>query len=296
MTPKQTFEAFVGAETRNLVDWLKRTFPRLDLAECEDLVQLAVQQTWEKLCHEPEFSPKEGWQAWLRSVARYRALDFLRRCEALSLEAFAKHDHDTSSGLGKWEPAHPGLSPSAVLRQQEHGQRRQTLLSDVLGDYCRHCEKYGTYTQREVFERSVRGQKSQEIAREMGLAEQRVHEHRSRAFQRIRQDIAHRDPNHSVLSSLFGIRRDRRSVPHEVAGLHAQTFSDLVRFVVDEVGALCPSEERLTDFVQDPNAANLADVRYHVTKAHWYADPAQTIRGCRICQANDHSDFSSRAL
>lgn len=52
------------------------------------------------------------------------------------------------------------------------------------------------------------------------------------------------------------------------------SFAEVVRWVIEELGALCPSAERLAAYQADPQAAEYHDVRYHVEEA-----------GCPICRA-----------
>jgi len=52
-------------------------FARLDEGDCKDLAQTAFQQTWEEMstcAFDPE---RNGW-AWVRRVARNRAIDYRR--------------------------------------------------------------------------------------------------------------------------------------------------------------------------------------------------------------------------
>ena len=51
------------------------------------------------------------------------------------------------------------------------------------------------------------------------------------------------------------------------------SFGEVVRWVVEELGAMCPSPERLAAYARDPEASDSSDVRYHVEEA-----------GCRLCQ------------
>lgn len=53
-----------------------------------------------------------------------------------------------------------------------------------------------------------------------------------------------------------------------------QTFADVVRWVVEELGALCPSPQRLAAYLADPQAPEYRDVRYHVEEAR-----------CPLCRA-----------
>lgn len=59
---------------------------------------------------------------------------------------------------------------------------------------------------------------------------------------------------------------------HEPPQLNS--FGDVVRWVIDELGALCPSAARLAAYRVNPHAPEHHDVRYHVEEA-----------GCRICRA-----------
>jgi hypothetical protein len=52
------------------------------------------------------------------------------------------------------------------------------------------------------------------------------------------------------------------------------TLGDVVRWVVDELGAMCPSPERLAAYWASPRDLGLADIRYHVEEA-----------ACPICLA-----------
>lgn len=52
------------------------------------------------------------------------------------------------------------------------------------------------------------------------------------------------------------------------------SFAEVVRWVIDELGAMCPSPERLAAYLANPQAAEYRDVRYHVEEA-----------GCAICRA-----------
>jgi len=52
------------------------------------------------------------------------------------------------------------------------------------------------------------------------------------------------------------------------------SFADVVRWVVEELGALCPSPQRLDAYHARPQAAEYRDVRYHLEEAR-----------CPICRA-----------
>jgi len=53
-----------------------------------------------------------------------------------------------------------------------------------------------------------------------------------------------------------------------------KTLGDVVRWVIAELGAMCPSPERLAAYFANPDDVSLRDVQYHVEEAR-----------CPICQA-----------
>ena len=52
-----------------------------------------------------------------------------------------------------------------------------------------------------------------------------------------------------------------------------ESFGDVVRWIIEETGAMCPGNGRLAAYAADPQASELSDVRYHVEEAR-----------CRLCQ------------
>lgn len=46
-----------------------------------------------------------------------------------------------------------------------------------------------------------------------------------------------------------------------------KTLGDVVHWVIRELGAMCPSPERLAAYFGNPHDPNLRDVRYHVEDA-----------------------------
>ena len=64
-----------------------------------------------------------------------------------------------------------------------------------------------------------------------------------------------------------------------------RSFGDVVRWVIDELGAMCPSPERLQAHRRTPEAPALRDVRYHVEEA-----------GCRLCRVDLQGRSAGRDL
>lgn len=289
--PRELLEAVYRAERERLVHTLAKLFPSLGIDQCEDLVQYAFVQELSRFQQATGASPK-NWFAWLRTVAVNDARDFLKRRERISLDALvgppgAGGDSDQPG----WQPSDGALTPSAVLQQGERAERRRVLVSDILAAYVQHVERYGMHVQREVFERSLRGQPPGNVANEMGLSAQRVYEHRSKAFGWIQAQVQQRDERGSILATVFG----DRPASAEAARIHPRRLHDLIFQAVDQQGALCPSDQRLEEYrsastsgsLTDTGclqAEGLADIDYHITQSQWYLDDRQQTPGCRLCQ------------
>ncbi len=61
-----------------------------------------------------------------------------------------------------------------------------------------------------------------------------------------------------------------------------QSFAEVVRWVIQELGGLCPSQERLLQWKAEPQREDLRDVRFHVQEAR-----------CQICLAVLEQEGSS---
>ena len=180
--PRELLEAVYRAERERLVHTLAKLFPSLGIYQCEDLVQYAFVQELSRIQQAAGASPK-NLVAWLRKVAINDARDFLKRREQMSLDALVgQHGAGDEADKPGWQPSDRALTPSAVLQQGERAERRRVLVSDILAAYVQHVERYGMHVQREILERSLRGQTPADVASEMGMSAQRVYEHRSKAF------------------------------------------------------------------------------------------------------------------
>jgi DNA-directed RNA polymerase specialized sigma24 family protein len=289
--PRELLEAVYRAERERLVHTLAKLFPSLGIDQCEDLVQYAFVQELSRIQQTTGDSPT-NWFAWLRTVTINDARDFLKRRERISLDALAGPPATGGdSDQPGWQPSDRALTPSAVLQQGEQAERRRVLVSDILAAYVQHVERYGMYVQREVFERSLRGQPPGNVASEMRLSAQRVYEHRSKAFGWIQAEVQRRDERGSILATVFG----DRPASAEAASIHPRRLHDLIFQAVDQQGALCPSDQRLEEYrsactsgsLTDTDclqAEGLADIDYHITQSQWYLDDRQQTPGCRRCQ------------
>jgi DNA-directed RNA polymerase specialized sigma24 family protein len=284
----ESLEKTFRAQRAALIWELHERFGVLNQQQCEDLVQFAFQQALIELKRN-DFELKHTWRAWLQRVAINAALSHLRRVEELSLNALTATSADDDSSEPRPQPIadRAALTPSQLLEVAERGERRRTLVSDLLRDYMKHVERYRMWVQAEVFERSLRGQTAARIATEMPLHPQRVYEQRARAFEWLRSQCDERDRRGSILASAFQ--------PTQACGSELQSpqrprrMGDVIRWAVDTVGALCPSPERL--------AARGPDVDYHLRLARWASDDtsAPALTGAGPSQSAN-SPLSAAAL
>ena len=268
MSLRDSLETTFRTESDGVIERLSRRFRSLNRHQCEDLVSLAFTQALEA-CDKPGFQLQNSWLAWLQTCAKNRALDFLRRHEEQSLDAMLS--------AGALSPRLHELTPSRVLMQEEANSRRKVILSDLLRDYVKYTEQRGMFEQRQVFERILRGQQPGEIATEMALKPQSIYDHRRRAFERIREQVAQPDVHGSVLG--LG---DNVMAPNAL--MVPDRLSGILQLVIDELGALCPSEAQLQAYQVAPTSDDVADVRYHVEEARWYDHRPWPRLGCPQCQ------------
>lgn len=177
---------------------LRRKFPRLDDSAVDDIVQAAYVETAERRRH--GFQPDSNWLAYLRWLVARRAVDRLRERERELL----RHWSEASS-----MPADPaviaarGLPPDSALAEGERRVRQGLTLSDVLQEFCRHHEsRSGAQTQKQVYERALRGQMPKEIADAMGLDRNNVDQHLKRAREWILNRIQAADVDRTVFLTL----------------------------------------------------------------------------------------------
>jgi len=200
------------------------------------------------------------------------------------------------SGLGSdqaaWEPADKRPSPSAELAEHQRRTRQGLMLSDVLAAFCRWCEgRPEGLKMKEAYERSLRGERPADIAAAMGMSRAGVDTSLSRARQWVLQRVRQADVDQSVFLTLH--RRvpppalpSQRQSPAPATAQRAQpdwpqvhSFADVVRWVIEELGAMCPSPERLAAYLADPAAPEYRDLRYHVEEV-----------GCPLCRADQTLD------
>ncbi|RMG40350.1 MAG: sigma-70 family RNA polymerase sigma factor [Planctomycetota bacterium] len=254
-------------------------FPRL-AGMADDLIQDALIETLQSGSSPKDSSDPKKWFSHLCQLIRWRALDRLRRIERQALVSLSQAGgHDGSSGHQSRDAAleDDAVAPSERLGEAERRQRQVLLLSDVLREFTQWCESRSSgFRMKEIYERRLRGQAPGTILEQMQLSRAAFDQSLKRARNWIFERVKQQDVHHSVFQTIL---RGQRHEPLEVrvpvgaAEARFSSFEEVVRFVVEEMGALCPNPERLAAYRETAHASNLSDVRYHVEAAE-----------CRICR------------
>ena len=260
------FAELVDKYTPFLHWYLAESFHQRSKGDREEMLHETWIDVGQALANNPKFAPDHKWETWLGVVARHAALRWLRRQERRWLQMIA--DKSADPALAAEMP-----SPSAIVAEIERRDRQTLLLSDILREYVARCEQKQMQTQKEIYERRLRGQEPTQIASEMGVSEDNVYQHLKRARDWIMERIQQADVARSVFQTFL---RPRRETP-VTSGLpdHVpRNFHEVLQRVVHEAGVLCPSDGRLMLYLASPSEVELRDVRYHVEDA-----------GCPLCAA-----------
>lgn len=289
----QSRNDFFVVESSKLRVYLKSSFPRLSDAVLEDLVQDCYLETRQKVqqdgfvpnSHLPDGTP--NWRVWFRFLLPKRALDHLRRAELVLFDSLVVDEQATEA---------VGEPPDEPLLELERRRRQGTIFSDILREFCQICETSGRLTMKEAYERKLRGESTLEIAAALNIPEtnrnlldRMLSDARDWILTRTRAKDVHqsvyetlwrRKPETGKAKRARISRRDEQlladirpaSKPIDMPLL--STFEDVLRWVIDNTDALCPSRHRLQQSLRDPGADGFRDVRYHVQGY-----------GCQICLA-----------
>lgn len=214
---------------------------------------------------------EETWSRYLRRLLRWRAIDLLREREFSYFESMTSQGPEDSSA-SRLEPQAAIADPSIILGEAERRQRQVRLLSDIFREFVSWCESNGQALKKEVYERRLRDQKPEAIARALGLGRNHVDQVIKRARDWMRERIERRDVHRSVFLTLHRWPRNSFSLPQTT---RFSNFAEVLRFVINEMGALCPSEARLLQYRANPSSPDCHDVHYHVREA-----------ACRLCNAD----------
>ncbi len=201
-------EAFT-AHRAHLLRWLQRAFRRIG-DQADDILQEAFLET---LCRvrQEGFRPQIAWTAWLRMVARHRAIDRLRAWERHLFQRLVASGGANAPGRlspstsQRSDPAAPGPGPPTQLAEAERRARQGLLLSQVLEDFCRWCEERPQRAPiKEAYERSLRGQAPGQIAAAMGIPADQAYTLLNRARRWVAERVRRADVERSVFLTLFG--------------------------------------------------------------------------------------------
>ena len=260
--------------------YVARRFPRL-ADRADDLIQTALMELLEKEKHNPAgrlFADRSGGSAleddelWRRRLMQRivgRALDALRRVEHVALSALAQDEEGAGDALSPRSDA-AAVDPAVYAEEAERREEQVALLSDILREFVAWCEapsRKGGTRMKELYERRVRGQEPGQIAAAMGMSRNAVDQTLKRAREWILDRIRQKDAHQSIFRTLLrGCPPRPIDVSVPLVGVRAvfHSFEDVLRFVVDEIGALCPSKERLEKYWRNPSEEECADIRYHV--------------------------------
>lgn len=298
---RQALELFLEQGGRKaLCAHVIRRFPRLTTA-AEDIVQGVLQEVLAgaggsgfEVGGGEQRAARHGSLEWgdaqgllprhtilrhLRQLVRWRALDALRRAEHVALSALDQGEDSSDLGARLEVRDRHQLSPSGQYAEAERRREQVLLLSDVLREFTAWCEspeRRGGLVMKELYERRLRGQEMAQIAAAMGLARNTADQMLKRARDWILERIRQQDVDQSVFRTILrGADAGRREVSVSIGDVRITftSFHDVVRFVVDEMGALCPGPDRLEEYRQSPHQEGFRDLRYHIEEA-----------GCRHCR------------
>ncbi len=271
---QRELELLLSKRRAHLVNLVAFMATDRDASWCEDIVQTVVLETLQKIALGTPFVRTTLWQ-YLCWKARNRVIDQQRSRELQLIQDFATHEDDGDSpDLAAQIPARD-LTPLAAALQHERLERKKKLLSDILEEYCRHCERQARMLSgKEIFERMLRGESPDETARAMGVKRNTVDKARRDARLRLRELMQKHDVHQSVFQTFY--RREQNPLQQERKNqgtVEVHSTSELFRWIMDEAGALCPLEERLRQYADAPADEQFRDIRYHVATA-----------GCPLCR------------
>ncbi len=187
-----------------LLRFLRRAFPRLR-DEAKDVLQDVFA---EALQRNPE---GENLRSWLYTAVRHRALDRLRRWERRAFEqlALSQGSSSGSSRSSDTAPAAKAPGPSTQALEAERRGRQGILLSQVLEEFVRWCEKRpGRLRIKEAYERALRGEPPARIAQAMQVPREQIYEWLRQARSWVYQRIRHEDVEGSVFLTLHRVKPD----------------------------------------------------------------------------------------
>lgn len=282
MTRTQALETFFGGSDRQRLErFVASRFPRLRNSS-DDLIQDVLLEVLQSTETPQDPTSTEQWFAFLCRRLRWRAIDRLRELERQALSSLASGSSGDSSSSQRSSGANPtatGPAPPLAAMEAERRHRQVLLLSDVLREFTRWCESRSNgFRMKELYERRLRDQSPSAIMEAMGMTRAAFDQTLKRARDWILNRVKQHDVHHSVFQTiLVGRQQEPVEVHIPLGNIEARfaSFNDVLRFVVEEMGALCPDPQRVEAYVETPNALELSDVRYHIEEAD-----------CRLCDTS----------
>ncbi|MCS7237733.1 MAG: sigma-70 family RNA polymerase sigma factor [Thermoguttaceae bacterium] len=183
--------------------YLKGAFPRL-ADEAEDILQDAWLEIYSRRA-EMELDPPRKLENYILSLVRSRAIDRLREFERRIFRSWQTSSPADSQAHDP-EPVEARTPlPSSQVAERERRAKQGLLLSEVLTEFCRWCEKRPQRLAiKETFERSLRGQSPGDIAAAMGVAPASVYQWLHQAREWVRRRVMEKDVDRSVFLTLYG--------------------------------------------------------------------------------------------
>ncbi len=299
MDPSQILDRAYAEYGHKLKSFLEQGYPTL---KRENLVDDVVQTVFSELLEALKGGMRvEGsLSSWLKQRAKWRATDLLRQRELLLFQELAGGE-DAEEASTPLDPTGREPPPDRGVLESERRTRQGLALSQILSEFASECERLPAgYLRKTIYERALRGESPQAIAESLRLKRNTVDQHLKRARDWIVARIKQKDVNRSVFRTFFA--GSSTSPPPSPAipsggpqlgqaskavgaspptGRSGWTFEAVVRWVIEEMGALCPSSERLAAYLANPQSPEFIDVQYHVRQA-----------GCCICNAEIGKDVA----
>ena len=267
MTPEQASQC-----AEKMLGYLRKCFPRLDDADRLDAVQTALA---EFIAKGADFVPDRATLAtYLCQAAFHVACHLWKKRERGWFQSLAVETEAATQDSAALSPLDANLREEAINAEINRRGRQQLLLSDIFEEYTQRCERQHMQTQREIYERRLRGQDVAQIESVLKMPRNNIDVHLKRARGWINERMQQADVDRSVFQTFLRPTRDVPALPESVPADVPRNFHEVLLRVINEAGALCPSDERLARYEQQPQAVEFSDLRYHIE-----AVP------CELCQA-----------
>lgn len=247
-------------EHKELERYLNKAFPTLNkLGLVEDVINDAAIRAIEQSARLTTDGSDAQMRGFIIVTLKRTALDALRKL--------------ASRIVVDIEGDQPGPDTPSPVHEQERRSQQINILSQVLREFVSWCEsRESGYVMKQMYERRLRGQTPSQIAEQMQTKTSHVNTVMDRARGWIFEHLSRNEEVKSIFETIFVSPR-RPKKPVKVNGDTIGTMGDVIRWVIQNTDAMCPSNLRLRQYAASPGRPELQDVAYHVKQAP-----------CRICQ------------